>query len=175
MKIYDLINLCISMPFRIGQGYDVHALVPGRPLVLGGVTLNYPMGLQGHSDADVLTHAVIDALLGACGLGDIGSHFPDNDPSYKDADSVALLKEVGALLTNRGYGIGNIDATIIAQAPKCAPYLPEMRRCLAQALKIKEDKLNLKATTEEGLGFTGEGKGIAAKAVALVYREESTK
>ena len=154
MKIYDLINLCISMPFRIGQGYDVHAMVSGRPLVLGGVTLNHPMGLQGHSDADVLPHAIIDALLGACALGDIGSHFPDSDPSCKDADSVALLKKVGDLLQDKGDGFGNIDATIVAQAPKCAPYLPEMRRCLAQALRMEEDNLNLKATTEEGLGFT---------------------
>jgi len=173
MKRYDLINLCITMPFRIGQGYDVHALVTGRPLILGGVTLKYPMGLQGHSDADVLTHAVIDALLGACALGDIGSHFPDTDPQYKGASSVELLKEVGILLQSKGYVIGNIDATIVAQAPKCAPYLPEMRTCLAQALMMAEDKLSIKATTEEGLGFTGEGKGIAVKAVALVYREES--
>ncbi len=172
MKKYDLINLSGCMPFRIGQGYDVHTLVANTPLILGGVTLDYPLGLKGHSDADVLTHAVMDALLGACALGDIGRHFPDSDPRYKGADSIALLKEVGNLLHSKGYAVGNIDATIVAQAPKCAPYLPEMRRHMAQALSIEESNINIKATTEEGLGFTGEGKGIAAKAVALVYRKE---
>ncbi len=154
--------------FRIGHGYDVHRLVKGRPLILGGVTIPYEHGLLGHSDADVLTHAVMDALLGAAALHDIGYHFPDSDPTYAGADSLKLAAHVAALLRKSGYAIGNIDATLIAQRPKIAPYIEAMRQNLAAALDISSDRVNIKATTEEHLGFTGEGLGMAAHAVCLI-------
>lgn len=153
---------------RIGHGYDVHRLVKGRELILGGVSIPYEKGLLGHSDADVLTHAVMDALLGAAALGDIGKHFPDSDPAYKGADSLKLAQHVSALLTQNGYCIGNIDATVIAQAPKLAPHIPLMKQKLALALGCDENRINIKATTEEHLGFTGEGLGMAAHAVCLI-------
>lgn len=153
---------------RIGHGYDVHRLVKGRELILGGVSIPYEKGLLGHSDADVLTHAVMDALLGAAALGDIGKHFPDSDPAYKGADSLKLAQHVSALLTQNGYCIGNIDATVIAQAPKLAPHIPLMKQNLALALGCDENRINIKATTEEHLGFTGEGLGMAAHAVCLI-------
>ena len=157
---------------RIGHGYDVHRLVEGRPLVLGGVTVPWKLGLLGHSDADVLTHAVMDALLGAAGLGDIGRHFPDHDPAYRGISSITLLRQVAALLRERQLAVGNVDATIVAQQPKLAPYLAGMRRNLAVCLGVPEDRINLKATTEEGLGFTGTGQGMAAHAVALLKEPE---
>ena len=153
---------------RIGTGYDVHKLVEGRALILGGVTIPYELGLDGHSDADVIVHAIMDALLGAAALGDIGQHFPDTDPRYKGADSVQLLREVGLILAAHGYSIENIDSTIIAQRPKLMSYLPEMRTNVAKALNLSVDQVSIKATTEEHLGFTGEGLGIAAHAVALI-------
>ena len=153
---------------RIGHGYDVHRLVAGRELILGGVKIPYEKGLLGHSDADVLTHAVMDALLGAAALGDIGKHFPDNDPAYAGADSIALLRRVGALLAEAGWRAGNIDATVLCQAPKLAPHIPEMRRHLADALGLAAGAVSVKATTEEKLGFTGSGEGIAAHAVCLI-------
>ena len=153
---------------RIGQGYDVHRLAEGRKLIIGGVDIPYNMGLDGHSDADVLLHAVSDALLGAAALGDIGKHFPDTDPSYKDADSMKLLERVGDLLADRGYSVNNIDATIVAQAPKMAPYIESMRENIAKALRIEVSQVNVKATTEEKLGFTGQGQGISSHAVALI-------
>ena len=153
---------------RIGHGYDVHRLTEGRKLILGGVEIPYEKGLLGHSDADVLTHAVMDALLGAAGLGDIGRHFPDNDDRFLDADSLLLLKEVCRLLSVKGYRIGNVDVTVIAQRPKLMQFIPEMRRNLAGVMNVDEDAVNVKATTEEKLGFTGEGLGIAAHAVALI-------
>lgn len=156
---------------RIGHGYDVHRLVPDRALILGGVEIPYEKGLLGHSDADVLTHAVMDALLGALALGDIGKHFPDTDPRYRGADSLCLAKEVCALLHREGWRIGNIDATVLAQAPKLAPHIPQMRKNLAACLGIEEDRVSVKATTEEHLGFTGEGLGIAAHAVCLLLSE----
>lgn len=156
--------------FRIGQGFDVHAFVEGRPLILGGVALDHPLGLAGHSDADVLAHAITDALLGAAGLGDIGHHFPDTDGLWKDADSLDLLGRVTRELGDGGWGIANVDATVIAEAPKLAPHLPEMIARLAQAMGIAPNRLNLKATTSERLGFTGRGEGIAAQAVALIAR-----
>ena len=155
---------------RIGHGYDVHRLVEGRDLILGGVNIPYEKGLLGHSDADVLTHAVMDALLGAAAMGDIGKHFPDTDPTYKGADSLKLAQHVSWLLTKQGYCIGNIDATVIAQAPKLAPHIPAMKQNLACALGCDPDRINIKATTEERLGFTGEGLGIAAHAVCLIER-----
>ena len=153
---------------RIGHGYDVHRLVEGRKLILGGVEIPYEKGLLGHSDADVLTHALMDALLGAAALGDIGKLFPDNDDRFLGADSVELLKEVYRLLKEKNHTIGNVDVTVIAQRPKLAPYIPEMCRRLAEAMQVPEDNVNVKATTEEKLGFTGEGLGIAAHAVALI-------
>ena len=156
---------------RIGHGYDVHRLVPGRALILGGVRLDYPLGLDGHSDADVLTHAVMDALLGAAGLGDIGRHFPDNDPAYRGIDSQILLSKVRELLAAKGFRIGNLDVTVIAQAPKLAPHLAAMEQTLAATLEIDPARINIKATTEEHLGFTGRGEGIAAQAVALITNE----
>ena len=153
---------------RIGHGYDVHRLVEGRALILGGVGIPYEKGLLGHSDADVLTHAVMDALLGAAALGDIGKHFPDTDLRFKGADSLELLHEVGALLTVHGYAVGNIDATILAERPKLAPYINTMRERIAGALHIEKDQVSVKATTEEKLGFTGAGEGIAAHAVCLL-------
>lgn len=153
---------------RIGTGYDVHKLVPGRKLILGGVTVPYELGLDGHSDADVIVHAIMDALLGAAALGDIGQHFPDNDPKYKGADSIELLKEVGNILKKEGYKVGNIDSTIIAQRPKLMTFLPEMRKNVAAALGIDVNQVSIKATTEEHLGFTGRGEGISSQAVALI-------
>ena len=153
---------------RIGHGYDVHRLVEGRRLILGGVEVPFDKGLLGHSDADVLTHAVMDALLGACALGDIGHLFPDSDPAYAGADSLRLLDEVVSRLRQRGDRVGNVDATVLAQAPTLAPYLEQMRRNLAWRLQVPVDAVSVKATTEEGLGFTGTGDGIAAHAVCLV-------
>ena len=156
---------------RIGHGYDVHRLVPGRRLVLGGVEIPWDLGLLGHSDADVLLHAVMDALLGAAAMGDIGRHFPDTDPAYAGADSMQLLARVREMLHESGYRVSNVDCTVIAQAPKLLPYLPEMRSRLAVNLGVATDRVNVKATTEEGLGFTGRGEGIAAHAVALIVRD----
>lgn len=153
---------------RIGTGYDVHRLTENRALILGGVAIPYERGLLGHSDADVLLHAVMDALLGAAALGDIGSHFPDNDPEYSGISSMVLLKKVADLLAEEHYLVGNIDATVIAQNPKLAPYIPEMRENIAETLGISKNQINIKATTEEGLGFTGAGEGIAAQAVCLL-------
>ena len=153
---------------RIGHGYDVHRLVEGRQLILGGVDIPHEKGLLGHSDADVLVHAIMDALLGAAALGDIGKHFPDSDPAYAGADSLGLAAHVAALLQNHGYRIVNIDSTILAQAPKLAPHIETMRRNIANALGIELSAINVKATTEEGLGFTGEKLGIAAHAVCLI-------
>ncbi|MCR5311569.1 MAG: 2-C-methyl-D-erythritol 2,4-cyclodiphosphate synthase [Lachnospiraceae bacterium] len=153
---------------RVGHGYDVHRFAEDRKLIIGGVDIPYEKGLLGHSDADVLTHAVMDALLGAAALGDIGLHFPDSDPAYKGADSIELLTRVGDLLEEKLYYVENIDATIIAQAPKMRPHIDEMRTNLAKALKIDVDRVNVKATTEEGLGFTGAKEGIAAHAVCLI-------
>ena len=153
---------------RIGTGYDVHRLVAGRKLILGGVEIPYEKGLLGHSDADVLVHAVMDALLGAAALGDIGGHFPDSDPRYEGADSLALLREVCRILREAGFEPGNVDATIVAQAPKLAPHIPAMRRNIAAAAAMDVSRVSVKATTEERLGFTGEGLGIAAQAVALI-------
>ena len=155
---------------RIGHGYDVHRLVPERKLILGGVELAFEKGLLGHSDADVLTHAVMDALLGAAALGDIGKIFPDSDPTYEGADSLALLRRVTEVLAERGYQIGNVDATVLAQRPKLAPHIPAMREKLARAMGIPVEQVSVKATTEEGLGFTGTGEGIAAHAVALIEK-----
>ena len=153
---------------RIGHGYDVHRLVEGRKLILGGVEIPYEKGLLGHSDADVLTHAVMDALLGAAGLGDIGQHFPDSDDRFLGADSLDLLRQVCTLLSERGYRVGNVDVTVIAQRPKLAGYIPLMREKLAAVMGLHPEDVNVKATTEEKLGFTGEGLGIAAHAVALI-------
>ena len=155
---------------RIGHGYDVHKLVEGRPLILGGVTIPFEKGLLGHSDADVLLHAISDALLGAAALGDIGKLFPDSDAAYAGADSIALLERVTALLREHGWQVGNVDATVVAQTPKLAPYIPEMRRRLAEAMGLDVDCVSVKATTEERLGFTGSGEGMAAHAVALIER-----
>ena len=155
---------------RVGHGYDVHRLVEGRALILGGVTVPFDRGLLGHSDADVLTHAVMDALLGAAALGDIGKLFPDSDAAYAGADSIALLERVTALLREHGWQVGNVDATVVAQAPKLAPYIPEMRRRLAEDMGLDVDCVSVKATTEERLGFTGSGEGMAAHAVALIER-----
>lgn len=153
---------------RIGQGFDVHALVAGRKLIMGGVHVPYDRGLEGHSDADVLLHAICDALLGAAALGDIGKHFPDTDPGYKDADSRVLLRAVGRKVAEAGYTIGNIDATIIAQAPRMAPHIPKMLLNILADLDMKPGSVNVKATTTERLGFTGRGEGIAAQAVVLL-------
>lgn len=155
---------------RVGYGYDVHRLVEGRALILGGVTVPFDRGLLGHSDADVLTHAVMDALLGAAALGDIGKLFPDSDAAYAGADSIVLLERVTALLREHGWQVGNVDATVVAQTPKLAPYIPEMRRRLAEAMGLDVDCVSVKATTEERLGFTGSGEGMAAHAVALIER-----
>lgn len=154
--------------FRIGHGFDVHALVVGRPLIVGGVHIPYERGLLGHSDADVLLHAICDALLGAAGLGDIGKHFPDTSEAYRGADSRVLLRSVMEKLRDVGYRVGNVDATIIAQAPKMAPHIPAMRANIAKDLAVPESQVNIKATTTERLGFTGRGEGIAAEAVALL-------
>ena len=156
---------------RIGHGYDVHRLVEGRKLILGGVEIPYERGLLGHSDADVLTHAVMDALLGACALGDIGHLFPDSDPAYAGADSLRLLDEVMSRLHAQGFRVGNVDATVLAQAPKLAPHLPAIRRNLADRLQVPLSRVSVKATTEESLGFTGAGEGMAAHAVCLVEED----
>lgn len=156
--------------FRIGHGYDVHRLTENRKLILGGVQIDYEKGLLGHSDADVLLHAVSDALLGAAALGDIGQHFPDTDPAYEGADSLRLLSLVVSLLEEKGYAVGNIDATIIAQRPKLAAFLPDMIQNIASVCHIAPERVNVKATTEEKLGFTGRGEGIAAHAVALICK-----
>jgi 2-C-methyl-D-erythritol 2,4-cyclodiphosphate synthase len=157
---------------RIGNGYDVHRLVEGRKLILGGVDVPYEKGLLGHSDADVLLHALSDAILGAIGEGDIGKHFPDTDPKYKGADSVKLLEHVMALADDRGYRIANVDATIVAQRPKLASFIPQMRANIARALSTGEDRVNVKATTTEELGFAGRGEGIASYAVALLEKKD---
>ena len=159
---------------RIGHGYDVHRLVPGGDLVLGGVHIPYELGLLGHSDADVLLHAVMDALLGAAGMRDIGFHFPDTDPMYKGADSMELLRRVGQMLRRAGYGVGNIDVTMIAQHPKLKDYIPKMAENIAAALGTDASRVNVKATTEEHLGFTGTGEGMSCHAVCILT-EEATK
>ncbi|WP_334300412.1 2-C-methyl-D-erythritol 2,4-cyclodiphosphate synthase [Anaerovorax sp. IOR16] len=156
--------------FRVGTGYDVHRLVEGRKLILGGVEIPYEKGLLGHSDADVLLHAIMDALLGAATLGDIGRHFPDNDPEYYGVSSLKLLKKVEQAIRERGFSIGNIDATVIAQKPKIAPFLQEMRQKIALTLQIELDCINIKGTTTEQLGFCGRGEGIAAQASVILYR-----
>ena len=153
---------------RIGMGYDVHKLTSDRKLIMGGVELKYEKGLLGHSDADVLLHAIMDSILGAASLGDIGSHFPDSDEKFRGISSLTLLKEVALLIYSKGYNIGNIDATIIAQKPKMAPYIIEMRKNIADVLNISIDQVNIKATTEEGLGFTGKGEGISAQSICLL-------
>ena len=155
---------------RVGMGYDVHKLAEGRKLVLGGVEIPYEKGLLGHSDADVLVHAVMDALLGAAALGDIGKHFPDTDPAYKGADSLALLRHVSALIREKGWQVGNIDATVLAQAPKLAPHIVQMRERLAAAMECDVDRVSVKETTEEKLGFTGAKQGIAAHCVCLLEK-----
>ncbi|MCX9156698.1 2-C-methyl-D-erythritol 2,4-cyclodiphosphate synthase [Niveibacterium sp. 24ML] len=160
------------IPYRIGQGFDVHALVPGRKLIMGGVTIPFDRGLLGHSDADVLLHAITDAVLGGAGLGDIGRHFPDTDGRYAGADSRVLLREAVAAVHAAGWRVGNIDATIIAQAPKVLPYVEAMVANIAQDLCVAEAAVNLKGKTTERLGFTGRGEGIAAEAVALLVRRE---
>lgn len=161
------------IPYKIGHGYDVHRFTEGRPLILGGVTVPHSMGLLGHSDADCLLHAVMDAVLGALGEGDIGRHFPDTDPAYEGADSLALTRRVATLTAEHGFTVGNIDATVIAQRPKLSPYIPEMRQRIAEAFGISEEAVNIKATTEEGLGFTGRMEAIAAHAVCLLVRRGS--
>ena len=153
---------------RIGHGYDVHRLVEGRDLILGGVKIDYEKGLLGHSDADVLLHAVSDALLGAAGLGDIGRHFPDTDPKYKGADSLELLREVYRKISEKGFRVGNIDVTMIAQKPKLKDFIPQMQENIAAAVGVAPDRVNVKATTEEKLGFTGSGEGMACHAVCLL-------
>ncbi len=153
---------------RIGMGYDVHKLTEKRKLILGGVDIPYEKGLLGHSDADVLIHAIMDAILGAASLGDIGKHFPDTDPAYEGISSIKLMEHVAGLLRENGFEIGNIDATVIAQRPKLAAYIPQMRQNMADALGIEVSQINVKATTEEGLGFTGAGQGIASQAICLL-------
>lgn len=157
---------------RIGHGYDVHRLTENRKLILGGVSIPYEKGLLGHSDADVLVHAVMDSLLGALALGDIGKHFPDTDPKYKGADSIELLKHVTGLINEHGYALGNLDATVIAQAPKLAPYIEQMRKNIADAVGCGISQVNVKATTEEKLGFTGDGSGISAHCVCLLTEKD---
>ena len=178
METPDTVNIPNSSPemavlrkLRVGLGMDVHAFAPNRKLILGGVDIPHRQGLDGHSDADVLLHAIADALLGAARLGDIGKHFPDTDPRYEGADSLMLLREVGRLLDETGYTVGNIDATVLCQAPKLAPHIPAMRQNIANALGLALGDVSVKATTEEHLGFTGEGLGIAAHAVALIEKK----
>ena len=161
----------MKLPFRIGLGYDVHRLVPERVLILGGVEIPFHPGLLGHSDADVLSHALGDALLGAAGLGDLGGHFPDSDPQYRGISSLKLLESITSMVLQKGYRIGNVDVTIVAQQPKLAPYLPDMQKRLAGVLKITLDQINLKATTTEGLGFAGRQEGMAAYAVVLLLED----
>jgi 2-C-methyl-D-erythritol 2,4-cyclodiphosphate synthase len=156
---------------RIGHGYDVHKLVEGRKLILGGVEIPYERGLLGHSDADVLVHAIMDALFGAAAMGDIGRAFPDNDPAYEGIDSMILLSRTREMLEQRGWQVGNVDATVIAQRPKLMTYIPEMTRRIAQVLQVEEGQVNVKATTEEKLGFTGRGEGISAHSVAIITRK----
>ncbi|MBT0961327.1 2-C-methyl-D-erythritol 2,4-cyclodiphosphate synthase [Denitromonas iodatirespirans] len=163
----------MNLPFRIGQGFDVHALVAGRPLIIGGVTIPFSHGLLGHSDADVLLHAITDALLGAAGLGDIGRHFPDTDPAHAGADSRELLRQAMAAVRAAGYVVGNVDATVIARAPKLLPHVPAMAANIAEDLGVAADCINIKGKTTEKLGFTGRGEGIAAQAVALLYRGDA--
>lgn len=158
------------MQVRVGHGYDVHRLTENRKLILGGVEIPWEMGLLGHSDADVLAHAVVDALLGAAGLGDIGRHFPDTDPAYEGADSMVLLQKAAGLLREKGWRVGNIDCTVIAQRPKLMPYIEKMRENIADACAISAEQVNVKATTEEKLGFTGSGQGMAAHSVCLIER-----
>ena len=158
---------------RVGMGYDVHKLVEGRDLIVGGVKIPYEKGLLGHSDADVLLHAIMDAILGAAALGDIGKHFPDTDPKYKGADSIKLMEHVADLIEEKGFYVGNVDATIIAQRPKMMPYREQMVENIAKALRVDVSQINIKATTEEGLGFTGEGLGISSQAIACLYEIES--
>jgi 2-C-methyl-D-erythritol 2,4-cyclodiphosphate synthase len=163
----------MTVPFRVGIGYDVHRFSEGRPLKVGGVTIPHPFGLLGHSDADVLLHAICDALLGAAGLGDIGNYFSDRDPKWRGSDSCVFLERVGAMLAERGWKIGNIDATLVAEAPKFAPYLTRMQTVIAAVLKISAADVNLKATTEEKMGFTGAYEGMSAQAVALIYEDRA--
>ncbi len=159
------------MTVRIGHGYDVHRLAAGRKLILGGAHINFSFGLSGHSDADVLTHAIMDALLGACALGDIGEHFPDTDDKWKDADSIEMLSEVVKLIGKEGYKVGNIDSTVVAQMPKIAPFIHSMRKNIADACGVDVSQVSVKATTEEKMGFTGSGDGMAAHAVCTVIKE----
>jgi len=158
------------MNFRIGEGWDVHALVPGRALVIGGVHIPHTMGLLGHSDADVLLHAITDAILGAAGLGDIGRHFPDTDAQFRGADSAVLLAEAARRVRAAGYSIGNVDSTVVAQAPRLAAHIPGMRECIAKALQVAPDQVNVKAKTAERLGPVGQGLAMEARAVALIYK-----
>lgn len=158
------------MNFRIGEGWDVHALVPGRALVIGGVTIPHTMGLLGHSDADVLLHAITDAILGAAGLGDIGTHFPDTDAQFRGADSAALLAEAARRVRVAGYAIGNVDSTVVAQAPRLAAHIPGMRECIARALGVEAAQVNVKAKTAERLGPVGQGLAMEARAAALIYK-----
>ena len=160
-----------ALPYRIGQGYDCHALVPGRALIIGGVKIPHRLGLLGHSDADVLLHAITDALFGAAGLGDIGRHFPDTDPNYAGADSRTLLKDAGRRVREAGYEIGNIDATLIAQAPKMAPYIPAMISHIAVDLDLDPEQVNIKAKTNERLGWEGREEGIGAQAIVLIHNK----
>lgn len=162
-----------AIPFRIGEGWDVHALVPGRPLIIGGVRIPHSVGLLGHSDADVLLHAITDALLGAAALGDIGRHFPDTDEAFKGSDSVVLLVEIARRVRAAGFEIGNVDSTVIAQAPKLAPHIPAMCARIAQALSLEVDRVNVKAKTAEKLGPVGQGLAVEARAVALLVRSET--
>jgi 2-C-methyl-D-erythritol 2,4-cyclodiphosphate synthase len=155
---------------RIGLGYDIHRLVSGRKLILGGVEIPFDLGLDGHSDADVVSHATIDALLGAASLGDIGSHFPDDDPAYKDADSIDLLEKTRAMVGDKGFAVGNIDISIVAEKPVLAPYIMEMKRRMARAMGISPDNISIKATTNENIGAVGRGEGMAAFSVALLYK-----
>lgn len=162
----------MDLRMRMGLGYDVHQLCEGRKLILGGVEIPFERGLLGHSDADVLIHAIMDAILGALGLGDIGKHFPDSDPAYRGISSVKLLEKVAQLMTEAGYEVGNIDAVVIAQRPKIGPHFPAMKRILAEALQCSPEQINLKATTEEKLGFTGREEGMAAEAVCLLGKRD---
>lgn len=163
----------MTVPFRVGIGYDVHRFTEGRSLVVGGVTIPHPFGLLGHSDADVLLHAVCDALLGAAGLGDIGNHFSEQDPQWRGCNSRVFLERVSTMLAERGWKVGNIDATLVAQAPKFAPYLNQMQAVIADILNISAADINLKATTEEKMGFTGAYEGMGAQAVALIYEDKA--